>query len=234
VTGSTADWRAKLRPVFFEIAPVMKVFERRYREITTRREQQIRSVPESDIDARRKIDVPARAELDKLLEWCSSQLAMINERHPNMPFNPVADAYLYPAVDEHDTADPFTRYLHWRRHRRSLTMTLREYTRGSLEAVTEMARTAQDRVRVLVRREKIKPFQGDEVHRQFLTLIIMFEQQALTAEERANCADEYCGCEQVEHDVDALRKQYARLKRELKAAYASSNGPPDEGGGEVK
>lgn len=234
VPKSTADWSAKLHPVFFDIAALMRVFERRFREVTTRREQQIRTVPETDIEARRKIDVPAKAKLDKLLEWCTTQLAVINERHPNMPFDPRADAYLYPAADEPDAADPFTRYLHWMRHRRSLTMTLRDYARGSLDAVSEMSRTAQDRLRVLVRREKIKPFQGDEVHRQFLRLIIMFQREPLTAQERADCADEYCGCGKTEHDVDALRKQYAWLTNDLDAAYAALQRPPDPSAGEIK
>jgi hypothetical protein len=151
----------------------------------------------------------------------------VQERHPNMSFNERAYSYLHPAADEPDTADPFTRYLHWMRHRKSLTMTALDIARGSLTAVNHLARTVQDRLRVLVRREKLKPFQGNEPHRQFLELMICFERQPLTPQERADCADAYCGCELVEHDMDALRKQYGRLSKELNAAYAAAKGPDD-------
>jgi hypothetical protein len=227
VPNSRPDWRAKLHPAFFEVATVTQTFERNHREITTWRDRQIQTVGKKDIEAKRQIDGRAKAELEKLMEWCTTQLQAINERHPHIPFDPRAASYLYPAADERDISDSFTRYLHWMRHRRSLTMTLRDFMRGSLDAVNEMARTVQDRLRVIVRREGIKPFQGDVVHRQFLGLIICFQQEPLTAQERADCADAYCGCGQTEHDVDALRKQYVRLKKDLDAAYAASQGPPD-------
>ena len=42
-----------------------------------------------------------------------------------------------------------------------------------------------------------------------------WEMTPLTADERAACFDAYCGCEVAEHDADALKKQFNRLKKDL-------------------
>jgi hypothetical protein len=219
---NSKDWEAKLHPAFFEVAAMNKTFERRHREISTWRERQVAGLGKRDIEKKREIDGRAIAEFNKLLESCEAQLQQTNKQYPNISYNPRAYSYLYPAADEPETADPFHRFLHWMRHRRSLTMTLLDLLRGSLVAVRHLARTTEDRLRVLVRRERIKPFQGDDVHRQFLELIVCFQQQPLTVEERADCADVYCGCGQTEHDPEALRKQYNRLMKDLEAAYEAS------------
>jgi hypothetical protein len=222
VPNPATNWRGKVHPVFFEVAAVNRTFEQRHREITDWRERQVRPLGKKDIEAKRAIDGRATAELSKLVEWCEDQLHGVQERHPEIAYDPRAYSYLYPAADEPETADTFHRFLHWMRHRRSLTMTKLDFLRGSLAALRHLARTTEDRLRVLIRRERIKPYQGHEVHRQFLELIICYQQQPLTPQERADCADEYCGCGQTEHDVEALRKQFVRLRKDLDAAYAAS------------
>ena len=52
------------------------------------------------------------------------------------------------------------------------------------------------------------------MHRQFLELVLCYEIEPLTADERADCADAFCACGGI-HDPDALKKQLARLKLEL-------------------
>jgi chromosome segregation and condensation protein ScpB len=65
------------------------------------------------------------------------------------------------------------------------------------------------------RKGPIKPFQREVTHRQLLEMILCFELDPLTAEELAECLDEYCVCGKT-HDAGAARKQYARLKKELR------------------
>ena len=168
-------WRGKLHPAFFEVAPIVQTFERTRRRTEARREKELRTVRRGDNDRRREIDQQAIGEFNKLLDWCAVQLQSVQEKYPTIPYNPRAYSYLHPGIDEPDTADPFTRFLHWMRHRQSVTMTWREFVKGSLKAVRQMARTVEDWLRILVRRERIKAFQGDDVHREFLQLIICFQ-----------------------------------------------------------
>lgn len=222
VVDPDTGWRAKLHPAFFEAAAITQEFERKWRAIQQKRETELCGIRRRDKDRRKEIDQRALAESTKLVDWCSAQLRAVQDRYGDIQCDPRAFSYLRAASGEPETVDPFIRFLHWMRHRRSLTMTWTDMSSGSLSAVRHLARTVEDRIRVLIRRERIKPFKGDEVHRLFLEMIICFQQQPLTPQERADCADIYCGCELREHDVDALRKQYTRLLRELDAAWQAT------------
>src|SRR6266852_2794689 len=89
-----------------------------------------------------------------------------------------------------------------------------EDAEGSIKGWRKIARTAEDWRRIVHKKGPIKPFQGDTIHRQLLELILCFELELLTEEERAACADAYCACGRI-HDAKALRRQFTRLKRDL-------------------
>jgi hypothetical protein len=215
------NWREKLHPAFFEVAELNKRFELDYAKLDRECATDLRQLRKDDPRHAERVRRFEEAG-NQLTAWCGEQLDAINQRYPHMPYNPRAYSYLYGASAEPEPEQgKLARFLHWLRHRESLDAATTEDNKGSLSAFRRIMRTAEDFRRILQRLGRIKPFQGDMVHRQFLEIIICFEneQTPLTADERAACADAYCGCGKEEHDADALKKQYARLKRELDAAY---------------
>jgi hypothetical protein len=215
------DWRTKLHPAFFEVAEMNKRYEREWAKFELECQADLKQLRKDDP---RHADRVRRFEEDgqRLLAWCDEQLDAINQRYPDMPYNSHAYSYLSGASEEPEPEEgKLARFLHWLRHREHLDAAVMEDHKGSLSAFRRITRTAEDFRRVVQRLGRTKPFQGDLVHRQFLELIICYEneQTPLTADERAACADAYCGCGRETHDADALKKQYARLRRELKDAH---------------
>ena len=67
----------------------------------------------------------------------------------------------------------------------------------------------------------LRPLREEEVTQ--LTTLHEPEASPLTAEERADCMDEFCACGGP-HDADAVRKQYKRLRKQLEAARNVAEG----------
>ena len=215
------EWRTKLHPAFFEVSEINKRFELEHARLERKCAADLKQLRKDDS---RRVERASRFKEgdQRLLERCEKQLDLVQQRYPNISHNPVAYSYLYGASEEPEPGEStFVRFVHWLRHREHLDAAGMQDAQGSLPAYHRLTRTFEDVRRVLQRLGLVKPFKGDIVHRQFLELIICYEnpQTPLTADERAACADAYCGCGRKIHDADALKKQYARLKRELKAAY---------------
>lgn len=118
-----------------------------------------------------------------------------------------------------DEADNLFAYIHWSRHHESARATTARDQQGDIDAYRKLARTGEDFRRVTFKKGRIKPFQGDVIHRQLLELILCFENERLTAEELPECLDKYCVCGRI-HDASAAIKQMRRLRKELEASVA--------------
>jgi hypothetical protein len=216
------DWQQKLHPVFFEVAVVNREFEETFANIKQDCDRQWKALGKSASEESREAVRRQFAERGATLcDRVDARLTDINQRYLDVPHNRAAYSYL--DSERGSPVDMFVAYVHWRRHRTSLEETEGQDAQGNISAWRKIARTLED-VRRIVFRKGLKPFQGDEVHRQLLELIICFERSPLTADERAECMNAYCACGKEDHEADALKKQYYRLKRELEAVLAARSG----------
>ncbi len=206
------DWRNKLDPVFFELAKVNRWFEIKFKRINEECKKRLERLETSDQKARERIGSLYYRTVEKLSSELDEKLVEINRRHPNPSYNSLAYSYFDFASDR--SAENLVPYVHWMRHGESLQATTVEDAEGSIKGWRKIARTAEDWRRIVHKKGPIKPFQGDTIHRQLLELILCFELELLTEEERAACADAYCACGRI-HDAKALRRQFTRLKRDL-------------------
>ena len=219
---SRPNWRAKLHPVFFELAQVNRALEKRLNRIEeecNRRLKNLRDTP--DPKAKDAIAILYYSNAEKLSTVIDKKLVEINRRYPDLSYNPLAYSYFDLSGEPADNLIP---YLHWMRHRESFGATAADDSRGNIKARRKIARTGEDYRRIVHRKGPIKPFLGDTVHRQLLELMLCFELKPLTAEQRADCADAYCACGKT-HDPDAIKKQLGRLRKELQ--YSAELAPPE-------
>jgi hypothetical protein len=209
-------WHGKLHPQFFEQAAVYRDFEVAFARIQAEYEQGLRELGKTatsaEADTLRGLAQKARGEL---LARSRQRFEEISSRYGDVEHNRTAYHYLDAPPDEPNReAMGFARYLHWLRHRESLAAADHLDREGDLDAFGRITRTAEDFRRIVHQKGGLKPFQGDVQHREMLELIYCFERQPLTGEERAACMDECCPCGK-EHDADALKKQWHRLKKDL-------------------
>jgi hypothetical protein len=206
-------WRNKLHPAFFELAELNRRFEIEWSRIQLECRQGLESLGQkATAQLRDKVVSRLREKADELMTKFDEKCVEINQRYPQLPYNSLAYGYFDARPGQ--PTDDLVPYLHWMRHGESLQRTEAEDAKGDIKAWRKLARTAEDQRRIVYSKGPIKPFQGDTVHRQLLELILCFEIERLTAEERADCADAYCACGKT-HDADALKKQAARLKSDL-------------------
>jgi hypothetical protein len=207
------DWKKKLQPLFSELAELNREFEQRWAQMQENWRRELGG-PDS---APTQNDLAALIARDKaaLEQWFEKRLVEINNRYRPIQYNPIAYSYL--------TLDPPTpdsegivEYLHFHRHGESLSATQTKDAKGDLDAWDKIARTGKDVRIIAFGKGPIKPFQGDTIHRQLLQLVICYERDPLTAEELAQCFDEYCAFGE-DHDADALRKMRNRFEAELRA-----------------
>jgi hypothetical protein len=220
VRGWQGGWRGKLPVIFFEIAAVLKDFERALKAFQNEADKAFRELGK-DADPQRRAEVGSlfQQKADALHARSYDELVRINAKHKEIPHNSLAYSYLDgPDGKLEDGTLPFIRWLHWNRHSESLSATERRDAGGDLTAWDDLHRTGADYRTLAHRKGRIKPFKHDPVHRELLELLLCFENETdpLTADERAACFDECCACGRS-HAADALKRQYARLKRDLKS-----------------
>jgi hypothetical protein len=208
--------------VFFELAELNRNLEIGLKRIQEEFKKAMRSArPEAKL--RESIAAEFRQRAEKLGLGLDEKLVEINRRHPNLSYNPLAYSYL-DLEHEEPGGDNLFAYLHWMRHRESLPATVSGDAKGDIKAYRKLVRTGEDYRRIAHKKGPLKPFQGDTAHRQFLELMLCYEIEPLTADERADCADAFCACGGI-HDPDALKKQLARLTLELTASHQHSAKP---------
>jgi hypothetical protein len=215
-TGGQDGWRDKLHAVFFELAKVNEEFERRWSQLQIECGQQLEAAG-SDVspDVRKEIVTRFTKERDRLETWVEEKLVGINKRFTPIPYNPVAYGYF--------TLDPSTsdsqglrEYIHFHRHGESLEVTEAKDAGEDIKAWDKIARTEKDLRILAFGKGPIAPFKEDTIQRQLLQLVICYERERLTAEELAECFDNYCACGRENHEADSLRKMRDRFEAELR------------------
>ena len=213
-----SEWKAKLRPIFFAVAQLLKTFEIQRRRIQAECDRARAQLPPNATPEEQRAPVARMFEqLKALLDHCDARMLELNEESKKTPFNRVPFSYLHPSADSKAAhADWLTLKLHWDRHGESLEAAHAKDSQADLRAFHRLARTALD-YRLLVHgKPGLKPFKSDELHSNLLEWIMTWEIEPLTADERAECFDEYCPCQRRKgHDANALKKQHNRLRMRL-------------------
>ncbi len=210
--------------MFFELAELNRKFEVKLKQRQRECKQALEALgPKAPAERRDRVVLRLKEKGDELMAELEEKLIQIDRRYRPFPYNPLAYSFFTLNQPAPDT-DRLFQYLHWLRHRESLQTTAASDAKGDIKAWRKLARTAEDLRRIVHKKGPIKRFQGDVVHRQLLELILCYEIKPLTAEERAECVDRYCACGKT-HDADALKKQSARLKRELQACVIAPARP---------
>jgi hypothetical protein len=109
-------------------------------------------------------------------------------------------------------------WLCWRRFGQPLTTLVAEEKAGNLEAHDKVSRLRNDLWHLVYGRGSIEPFKGNSRHSEIMELGMNLGLDALTDEELADCFDEFCKCGK-DHDPDALKKQRARVRKQLETAH---------------
>jgi len=214
-------WHRKVHPVFLEMAAANREFEEWLRGWLGRWADAQKALgPKAPAARYEALLTPLLDERDATLARFEARLDRVVERHGDPPPQSGAFAYLTPASGERSLdpePGPLFRLLHWLRHGKTVESTAAEDSQGNLDAYAALTRTGEDVRRVVFAQGPLAPFKRDEDHRRLFELLSCYESEPLTEYELAECFDEFCPCGQV-HGADALRKQYARLKHDLKAA----------------
>jgi hypothetical protein len=222
VSRNPKSYREKLAPIFFEVASLNREFETRFAEIQRECERKLASLgPSATEQQRSEVGILYRAKVTYLDGYIAFKLQEVHKRYGHsIAFNELSYSYFdfsnHADTDEGNLQRLFE-YMHWERHGESLRKTSQAVDGGDIPALRRLHRTDEDRLRVFAGKGPIKKYQGDAVHRQFLELVLCFEVSALTEEERADCADDFCACGKS-HDPDALGKQFRRLKKQLQTS----------------
>ena len=108
-------------------------------------------------------------------------------------------------------------WLCWRRFGQPLTPLVAEEKTGNLQAHDKVSRPRNDLWHLVYGRGSIEPFKGNSRHSEIMELGLNLGLDGLTDEELADCFDEFCRCGR-DHDPDALKKQRARVHKQLEAA----------------
>jgi hypothetical protein len=226
-------WRTtKLHPIFFDAAMAYRECERDVREIERRYRQDLEA-QSNDLNVEERQARLSRYESTRNERFAQLALELdeISQRFGAVPYNALPFAYLYPPDETKDDEDnSFVRWLHWARHQESVEATITRDATGDLTAWDDWHRTGADVRRLAHQKGPIKPFKVDLVHRDLMQLVMAYEIEPLTAEERADCFDAYCACGGP-HDAEALRKMHNRLKEDLLRSQRLSAPviPPPEG-----
>ena len=212
--NSQSKWREKLHPIFFEIAPVVKNFKIQLAAVEAETKSALSSLgtsPPKTLVA--EVMNRRREKADSLCDEVAAKIAEIDARYRPVPEGPLSFPHLQSIGTGNATLGQIE-MLHSERHRESLQTTWQKANDGDLGAFKRLQRTEEDWYRITHGKGPLKGFHSDPYHRDLLQILFSFGGENLTSEELADCFEDYCPCGK-EHDADALKKQRARLKREL-------------------
>jgi len=142
------------------------------------------------------------------------------ELQPGSPSNHITAASARYS-SRRDNLTGILEWLCWRRYGQLLSALAAEEKAGNLEAHNKVHRLKDDLWQLLHKRGSIEPFKGNSRHSELMELGLNLGLDALTDEELADCFDEFCACGK-DHDPDALKKQRARVRKQLEAARIES------------
>src|SRR5688572_32862096 len=153
-------WREKLPPIFFEVASLSCAFEQTLTKLEADRVRQLEALGEGASDAqRRAICNEAEIKHARVGAEVGRQLQQIQDRHGDVPYDPLPSSYLYPPDGKpEDEATMLFRELHWNRHQEALHSTVRRDVSGDLSAWDALSRTGADWRILAFRKGPIGPF----------------------------------------------------------------------------
>ncbi len=212
------SYKRKLQPIFFDVVEIIREFESRRADAQRECERGLASLGRSaDSNGKKEILDKFKQRQIELGKWTYQKLVDIQDRYGALKYDPLAYSYLSFNPESTDDERGIFELIHWERHGESLERTTELVTKHDVGALRRYHRTEEDYFRRVTDNGPIKPFKGDLAHRELLELILCFQMEPLTKEERADCADDYCPCGKV-HDPGALDKQFRRLKKKLQAS----------------
>jgi hypothetical protein len=193
------SWKEKVHPAFLEILLV-------YRDSQE-------NLPGSGPNQLTQNAQKLRA---RVLQTREDILKRYPELQPGSPSNHITVASAR-FTSQRDNLMGILEWLCWRRYKQPLSALAAEEKAGNLEAHKKVHRLKDDLWRLLHKRGLIEPFKGNSRHSELMELGLNLGLDTLTDEELADCFDEFCKCGK-DHDPDALKKQRARVRKQLEAA----------------
>lgn len=152
----------------------------------------------------------------QLLQARENLLKRYPELQPGSPSNHITAASAR-YLSQRDNLTGSLEWLSWRRFGQPLTTLVAEEKAGNLEAHNKVSRLRDDLWHLVHGRGPLEPFKGNSRHSEIMELGLNLGLTKLTDEELADCFDEFCRCGK-DHDPDALKKQRARVRKQLEAA----------------
>jgi len=152
----------------------------------------------------------------RVLQTREDLLKRYPELQPGSPSNHITVACAR-FSSQQDNLTGFSEWLSWRRFGQSLTTLVAEEKVGNFEAHNKVSRLRDDLWQLVYGRGPIEPFKGNSRHSEIMELGLNLGLAKLTDEELADCFDEFCRCGK-DHDPDALKKQRARVRKQLEVA----------------
>jgi hypothetical protein len=108
-------------------------------------------------------------------------------------------------------------WLCWRRFGLPLTVLIAQEKAGNLDAHKKVLRVQDEFWRLVHGKGSVTPFKGNPDHSDIIELGLNLGLNKLTEDELADCLDAICPCGKS-HDADALKKQRARVRKQLERA----------------
>lgn len=212
-------WKAKLQPLFFELADLNKQGTVRRLQIEREYNQELKALGRSAAQPLKAEVVRRRKQKDEeLMKWMDAKLVDLDERYKAVPESPRQYPWLQAA--RHGPLTPqkeeigMLEWLHSERHGEALITTRAKADAGDLESLHKLQRTEEDAFRIK-HGKALKKFQGDPIHRDIFQFGIGLGLENLSSEELADCFDEVCPCGAEGHNADALKKQRSRFLLEM-------------------
>jgi hypothetical protein len=193
------SWKEKVHPAFLEI---MRIYGDSQENLPHSRPNQLTQNGQK---------LPAR-----VLQTREDLLNRYPELQPGSPSNHITVASAR-FTSRRDNLMGILEWLCWRRFGQPLTTLVTEEKAGNLEAHDKVSRLRNDLWHLVHGRGSIEPFKGNSRHSEIIELGLNLGLAKLTDEELADCFDECCGCGK-DHDPDALKKQRARVRKQLEVA----------------
>ena len=193
------SWKEKVHPAFLEILLI-------YRD-----SQENLPGPEPN-----QLTQNAQKLRARVLQTREDLLKRYPELEPGSPSNHITVASAR-FSSRRDNLMGILEWLCWRRFGQPLTTLVAEEKAGNLVAHDKVSRLRNDLWHLVYGRGSIEPFKGNSRHSEIMELGLNLGLDALTDEELADCFDEFCRCGK-DHDQDALKKQRARVRKQLEAA----------------
>jgi len=201
--GRQKSWKEKVHPAFLEIVRVHR----------NSQETLSGSAPHQIARHAQKL----RAQVSQTRE---DLLKRYPELRPGSPSNHITAASAR-FLSQRDILTGILEWLCWRRFGQPLAILVAEDKAGNLEAHNKVRRLRDELWHLVHGRGPIEPFKGNSRHSEIMELGLSLGLDALTDEELADCFDEFCTCGKA-HDADALKKQRARVRKQLETARYES------------